>query len=223
MTRLGGGLGGYGTVRWGLALGVLVLLVGVPVSAGPVRERRAATGFSRSVHIPGQEFKSKPRNQSPCSHLGDAVNSVAARAYMAGTVFEGKVRSRNKAPQPGGVYSVTFVVQKMIKDNSSVQLSLQSQVRLRFRDKKGTEPGAPALCQQSYNFTRRNPVRANIKQGRKYIVFVTGLGPHNFTVIGEPVIRTEKNIKAVRDVLCHNCCEYPYVNSFKCFFSRLNR
>ena len=204
MTRSSGGLGGF--AKWGLALGMLLMVVGV--SAGPAREPRAATGFSRSVLIPGTGYKSKARHQSPCSHLGDAVNSVAARAYMAGTVFEGKVRSGNRAPQPGGVYSVTFVVQKLIKDNSSVQLSLHSPVRLRFRDKKGPDPGSPGSCQQSYNFTRRDPVRANIKQGRKYIVFVTGLGPHNFTVIGEPVIRTDKNSKAIRDVLCRNCCKF---------------
>lgn len=58
-------------------------------------------------------------------------------------------------------------------------------------------------------------VEANIKRGAKYLVFVAGVGPHNLSVLGEPVLRTPKNVDAVRKVLCRNCSEYPvpYINT----------
>lgn len=146
--------------------------------------------------------------RQPCSHVGDLTNDIAARAFLAGTVFEGKARSRSAVREPGGVYAVTFSVQHVHKDRGpgAGALRLRSQVRLQFREKTGGRAGP---CVQDYNYTSvEGPVRANIKRGGKYLVFVSGVGPHNFTVIGEPVFRSKKNLQAVRDVLCHDCGEY---------------
>ncbi|XP_014253959.1 protein vein isoform X2 [Cimex lectularius] len=177
----------------------------------PSRTVRTA-GFSRLAS--GSGFRSGS-SLSPCAHVGDATNAVSARAVMAGTVFEGKARSRNVAREPGGLYGVTFVVQRIHKDKSSSPLKRGSPVRLLFRDRKGLDTQGP--CRQSYNFTRRpgDVVRTNIKRGGKYIVFVNGVGPHNFTTLGEPVFRSRKNLQAVKDVLCKNCLRPASISGLK--------
>lgn len=157
-------------------------------------------GFSR-----GSSKSLKASDRQPCSHVGDATNYVAARAFLAGTVFEGKARSRSAVREPGGTYAVTFSVQFIHKDRTPGTLRLRSQVRLQFREKVGAVAGKK--CGQDYNSTSAGVVRANIKRGGKYLVFVNGVGPHNFTVLGEPVFRSKKNLQAVRDVLCRDCGE----------------
>lgn len=145
---------------------------------------------------------------SPCSHVGDETNEISARAYMAETIFEAKVRSKSTVHEPGGRYGVTFVVQNVHKDPGSSQnlLILNTPVRLYFKQKLTTTKPT-AHCVQRYNYTRRpgDLTKANIKRGRRYIVFVNGIGPHNYTILGEPVLKTKKNLQAVRDVLCRNC------------------
>lgn len=154
---------------------------------------------------------------SPCSHVGDDTNEISARAYMAETIFEGKVRSKSSVRDPGGKYGVTFVVQHVHKDQSNGQNALRprTQVRLYFKQKLSTTKPT-AHCVQRYNYTRRpgDLTKANIKRGRRYIVFVNGIGPHNYTILGEPVPKTKKNLQAVRDVLCRNCgklCVSSYI------------
>ncbi|KAK0182805.1 hypothetical protein PV327_000903 [Microctonus hyperodae] len=44
-------------------------------------------------------------------------------------------------------------------------------------------------------------VRADIKRGKVYLVFVNRVGPRNFTILGEPVIRSKKNEQAVQAVV----------------------
>lgn len=162
-------------------------------------------GFSSRTALSGGR-------QQVCSHLGDSTNGVSARTFLAGTVFEGKARSRSSAREPGGVYGVTFVVQQVHKDKGQVPLRVRSQVRLQFRERRGQEPSTP--CRQSYDWEKQ-PVRTNIKRGGKYIVFVTGVGPHNFTLLGEPVFRTRKHLQAVRDTLCETCQRPASVSGLK--------
>lgn len=172
---------------------LLLLLLGVGWAGSP--------GFSPRPAAWGRQV---------CSHLGDAANSVAARAVLAGSVFEGKARSRSPVRQ--GLYSVTFVVQAVHKDSSPAPLRPRAQVRLQFRERRGPDPPGP--CKQSYDFDR-TPVRTNIKRGGKYIVFVKGVGPHNFTLLGEPVFRTRKHLTAVKEVLCRNCLRQASVFGLK--------
>lgn len=168
--------------------------------------RTTKGGFSRTTSGFNKSLKSSGPPQ-PCSHVGDGTNDIAARAYLAGAIFEGKARSRSADKDPGGMYAVTFSVQHVYKDTNPIALRLRSQVRLNFKEKVGPSPPKP--CVQDYNYTSRSSelVRANIKSGGKYLVFVSGVGPHSFTVLGEPVFRTKKNLQAVRDVLCQNCGE----------------
>lgn len=170
---------------------------------------------------------------APCAHLGDETNDVSARAYASDVVFEGKVRSKGPVRPGAGTYGVTFVVQRVHKDAMQAVtydgLRAGSPVRLYFREKYSGERGGSSA---SDNGARRDPqwrpphrdgaqcvqrfapaaggqtVEANIKRGAKYLVFVAGVGPHNLSVLGEPVLRTPKNVDAVRKVLCRNCSKY---------------
>lgn len=171
----------------------------------PRRGHASVGGFSRTSKSFSKSLKSS--RVQVCSHIGDMTNDISARAYLAGTIFEGKARSRSSVRNPGGLYFVTFQVQHVHKDHSPGTLRIRSQVRLQFREKVNSV--VSNRCIQDYNYTSKSlePVRANIKRGGKYLVFVSGIGPHNFSVLGEPVFRTKKNLQAVRDVLCHNCGE----------------
>lgn len=158
-----------------------------------------------------KSFKSSSSSWPPCSHVGDAVNEISARTYVADTVFEGKVRSKSTIKDPIGKYGVTFVVQHVYKDQSNGQnvMRPKTQVRLFFIEKSivsnATKP--TAHCVQKYNYPKRQGdlPKANIKRGRRYIVFVNRIAPHNYTIIGEPVPKSKKNEEAVKSVLCRNC------------------
>ncbi|XP_073972097.1 membrane-bound neuregulin protein vein isoform X2 [Rhodnius prolixus] len=188
------------------------------VTVGAAVTAATSPGFSRTAF--SGHLKSDP-SLAHCSHIGDSTNSVAARAYMAGTVFEGKARSRSVPREIGGVYGVTFVVQHVHKDKGVIPLKIKTQVRLKFREKRGARRQQQEqlqqhnFCRQSYNYTRRDLVRTSIKRGGKYIVFVMGIGPHNYTLLGEPVFRSRKNVQAVRDALCHNCFRMANVTGLK--------
>ncbi|XP_039293671.1 protein vein-like isoform X1 [Nilaparvata lugens] len=171
-----------------------------------LRWPRGAGGFAPKSSL-------RPRGAIPCQHVGDNTNQVSARAFLADTVFEGKARSRSPV-RDKGTYAVTFVVQRVHKDSSrpaGLRLRLRSQVRLHFKERTSASGGdsspQDAPCLQSYNFTMRpgELLRTNIKRGGKYLVFAKGVGPHNFSVLGEPVFRSRKNLKAVKEVLCDKC------------------
>lgn len=163
---------------------------------------------------------------APCAHLGDETNDVSARAYASDVVFEGKVRSKGPVRPGTGTYGVTFVVQHVHKDAMQAVtyegLRAGSPVRLYFREKRGDRDAqrkpprrTDAQCVQRFApAAGGQTVEANIKRGAKYLVFVAGVGPHNLSVLGEPVLRTPKNVEAVRKVLCRNCSEYQLHNPF---------
>ncbi|XKL66048.1 hypothetical protein PGB90_009468 [Kerria lacca] len=175
------------------------------------RDPAIAAEYSRSFSESSSSSKSSSSLLAPCSHVGDETNEISARAYTADTIFEGKVRSKSTVKDPIGKYGVTFVVQHVYKDQSNGQNALRNktQVRLFFIEKShssnATKP--TAHCVQRYNYTKRTGdlTKANIKRGRRYIVFVNGIGPHNYTIIGEPIPQTKKNLQAVKEVLCGNC------------------
>lgn len=190
---------------------------------------------------------------APCAHLGDETNDVSARAYASDVVFEGKVRSKGPVRPGAGTYGVTFVVQKVHKDAMQAVtyegLRIGSPVRLYFREKRSGGGGgggggggrrnrdrdpqqrrpprraSAAQCVQRFAPTAGGQtVEANIKRGAKYLVFVAGVGPHNLSVLGEPVLRTPKNVDAVRKVLCKNCSEYTiFLNLFKSRIENVRR
>ncbi|KAL0106239.1 hypothetical protein PUN28_016145 [Cardiocondyla obscurior] len=133
---------------------------------------------------------------------------VGNRAYLAPTVFEGKARSMSSRRKPGLNYAVTFEVKQVYKSQPGFQpLQKNDSVRLHFRDK--LVPGKSTVCNghegnKQQQQQRDNPsgvVRANIKRGKVYLVFVNRVGPRNFTILGEPVIRNKKNEQAVQAVV----------------------
>lgn len=154
---------------------------------------------------------------------------LSNRAYLAPTVFEGKARSMSSSRKPGSNYAVTFEVKQVYKSQSGFQpLKKNDSVRLHFRDKIGkNHSGKYKICNNSeiliggsdyvnvnnkfnnkfvtqstindYDVTKF--VRADIKRGKVYIVFVNRVGPRNFTILGEPVIRNKKNEQTVQAVV----------------------
>lgn len=135
---------------------------------------------------------------------------VGNRAYLAPTVFEGKARSMSSRRKPGLNYAVTFEVKQVYKSQPGFQpLQKNDSVRLHFRDK--LVPGKSTVCnghetgnKGNKQQQRDNPsgvVRANIKRGKVYLVFVNRVGPRNFTILGEPVIRNKKNEQVVQAVV----------------------
>lgn len=148
------------------------------------------------------------RGQNWCPDL-----DVGNRAFLAPTVFEGKARSMSLR-KPGSNYAVTFEVKQVYKSQPGFQpLQKNDNVRLHFRDKSTS--GKSTVCNNYGSYDagskgdnqqqqRDNPsgvVRANIRRGRVYLVFVNRVGPRNFTILGEPVIRTKKNEQAVQAVV----------------------
>lgn len=149
--------------------------------------------------------KDRCRGQNWCPDV-----DVGNRAYLAPTVFEGKARSMSSLRKPGSNYAVTFEVKQVYKSQPGFQpLQKNDSVRLHFRDKSA--PGKSTVCngheavagskgkQQRDNSS--DVVRANIKRGKVYLVFVNRVGPRNFTILGEPVIRSKKNEQAVQAVV----------------------
>ncbi|KYQ58310.1 Protein vein [Trachymyrmex zeteki] len=133
---------------------------------------------------------------------------VGNRAFLAPTVFEGKARSMSSRRKPGLNYAVTFEVKQVYKSQSGFQpLQKNDSVRLHFRDK--SVPGKSTVCnghetgnmQQQQRDNPSGVVRANIKRGKVYLVFVNRVGPRNFTILGEPVIRNKKNEQVVQAVV----------------------
>ena len=50
-------------------------------------------------------------------------------------------------------------------------------------------------------------VTADIRTGRRYLVFAAHWGPNNFTAFGSPLVHTKKSLKDVRSTLCPRCGE----------------
>jgi len=143
---------------------------------------------------------------SPKSYTGDAgfskscpVEDVGVKTYLAQTVFEGEARSRS--PVRDGVYNVTFVVQQVYKGPQTG--FLKSQVRLQFAEKIIPSDSNFQKCNDEGS--KNSVVKANIKRGGKYIVFVDKVEQHIFKPRGEPVRRNKRSEKAVKDVVCLNC------------------
>jgi hypothetical protein len=124
---------------------------------------------------------------------------VGVKTYLAQTVFEGKARSRSLVRD--GVYNVTFVVQQVFK--GSEPGFLRSPVRLQFAEKAAASNSNFQKCNDEWK--KNSVMKANIRRGGKYIVFVDKIEQHIFKARGEPVKRNEKSVKAVKDILCPNC------------------
>jgi hypothetical protein len=179
-----------------VAVFILVVLSGscsdnVLVTAAP-SGRRASSGGSPTKSLSGGVGYSKSCPEE----------NVGVKTYLAQTVFEGKARSKSAVRD--GVYNVTFVVQKQYK--GSEPGFLKSQVRLQFAEKIIASNSNFQKCNDEGN--KDSVMKANIKRGGKYIVFVDKIEQHIFKARGEPVKRNEKTVKAVKDVLCLNCGKF---------------
>jgi len=146
---------------------------------------------------------------SPKSYTGDVgfskscpAEDVGVKTFLAQTVFEGEARSRS--PVRDGVYNVTFVVQHVYK--GSEPGFLKSQVRLQFAEKIISSDSNFQKCNDERS--KNSVVKANIKRGGKYIVFVDKVEQHIFKPRGEPVRRNKRSDKAVKDMVCGGCGKF---------------
>ncbi|PSN37631.1 hypothetical protein C0J52_25079 [Blattella germanica] len=184
-------------VLWGSSSDKALLVTAAPIGR-------------RTTHLPiSPPSGGLPTKPSANAAGGGSVSKscpeedIGVKTYVAQLVFEGKARSRSQVRD--GVYNVTFVVQHVYKGGEPG--FLRSQVRLQFAEK--------AAGSNNYNYQRcyeeankNSVVKANIKRGGKYIVFVDKIEQHIFKARGEPAKRNEKNVKAVKDVLCPNCGKF---------------
>lgn len=125
----------------------------------------------------------------------DAMQAVTYEGLRAGAPVRLYFRAK---PRPHH--------QRQQQQQQHRQQSQQQQRRPSAR--RGTGPAQQQQCVQRFApAAGGQTVEADIKRGAKYLVFVAGVGPHNLSVLGEPVLRTPKNVDAVRRVLCRNCSE----------------
>lgn len=198
---------GSTTVLWAEAFG--------PVFDGSMERLRVSRSTekqrakNRTRSESAREQRRKCRNKGCRGRNWCPDMDIGNRAFLAPTVFEGKARSMSSLRKPGSNYAVTFEVKQVYKSQSGFQpLQKNDSVRLHFRDK--VAPGKSTLCNnvangnnagQSQRDNTSGVVRANIKRGKVYLVFVNRVGPRNFTILGEPVIRSKKNEQAVQAVI----------------------
>ncbi|XP_043272159.1 pro-neuregulin-2, membrane-bound isoform isoform X2 [Venturia canescens] len=197
---------GSTTVLWAEAFGtVLDSSAQRPRISRSTKQQRAK---NRTRSESAREQRRKCRNKGCRGRNWCPDMDIGNRAFLAPTVFEGKARSMSSLRKPGSNYAVTFEVKQVYKSQSGFQpLQKNDSVRLHFRDKAA--PGKSTLCNNVSNGNSRQPqldnasgvVRANIKRGKVYLVFVNRVGSRNFTILGEPVIRSKKNEQAVQAVI----------------------
>lgn len=175
----------------------------------PMRKLVAAPNWA-----PAQQQQRAPR---VCPSYEDL--DAGSRAYLAAVVFEGKARS--KSDVHAGLYRVTFDIVTVFKGD----VAANSQVRLEFlapnarnapRASNSTSVTVQQLIRASSATSAASAsspgrkvrgcvVSADIRTGRRYIVFASRLSPNNFTAVGSPVVHTKKAFKDVKSTVCQRC------------------
>lgn len=187
-----------------------VLVTATPIGRKATYGQNSPSGRLSTKSYPGDAGVSKS-----CP-----VEDIGVKTYLAQTVFEGKARSRSLVRD--GVYNVTFVVQQVYK--GSEPGILKSPVRLQFAEK--IMPSKSNIQKCNDEGSKNSVIKANIKRGGKYIVFVDKVEQHIFKPRGEPVKRNEKSEKAVKDIVCSNCgkfrqlcnsCDLKVVSNFSLY------
>lgn len=104
-------------------------------------------------------------------------------AYVAPTVFEGKIKSMTSDRQAN--FSATLEILKVHKQQAG--FSLPRQVRLQFAYKNSSE------CDiYREDFRHRGYVRDELEQGKVYYLFVKQISLGNFTILGQPVRKNNR-------------------------------
>lgn len=110
-------------------------------------------------------------------------------AFETPTVFEGKITSRSSDRR--SIFSVTFEIQKIYKKQK--EFNLPQSVRLQFLYRNTSE------C-DIYRETFRpiGYVRDELEIGGVYFLFVKQINLGNFTILGQPIHKTEKVMRDVK-------------------------
>lgn len=189
--------------------------------------------FERSTGAASESEKHCPDGPPTYhKHIWESHLDVASKAYLAPIVFNGKLTSISE--DYGGRIGVTFRIQKMIKNSSSLSLSSHlrggQQVTLYFvRNKLKSEPPFCAI------FINDNVLK--LRPGEKYFVFASPpmttfssvnsannanthhftRAPHSYTVISlsafaPPEPFSKRSSRLIRKLLCKRCGKF--ISSF---------
>ena len=191
---------------------------------------QAAWCRSAAVQRPALRSRPSAAPAGPGARLtvcpgGDELDA-GSRAYLTPVVFEGKARSKSDihaaTSHHGGYYRVTFDVVAVLKGD----VHAGSQVRFEFVNPATSLNGVKtwpsnhsALSAVSAATVRSRTsskltqlfrghgcvVAADVRAGRRYLVFANQFGAHNLTAIGPPLLHNKKTLKEVRATLCHKC------------------
>ena len=201
---------------------VLFLVVGT-LSGGCSSAAVISSGQQRRPQsvVHGHHHHHQARTRCPwpiqmdAGQNGQQADVAGTRAYLAPVVFEGKARSKSDGP----VYRVTFDVVTVYKG----EVTAGSQVRLEFKSNQTASGAGPAagarrtsggIVKNHHHHHHHNHqssaeclVTADIRTGRRYLVFAAHWSANNLTAVGSPLIHTKKSVKDVRSTLCPRCGE----------------
>lgn len=135
-----------------------------------------------------------------------SARDPAQLAFEAPTVFEGKIISMTRERRAN--FSVTFEVKEIFK--KQIGFRLQKYVRLNFAYRNTS-----AECDIYREFLRpRGLVRGDeLEQGRIYVLFVQQSDSSNFTILGQPIRKTQHVIQAVKKAVSDKYAQLASIKS----------
>ncbi|XP_055841791.1 protein vein [Episyrphus balteatus] len=135
-----------------------------------------------------------------------SARDPAQLAFEAPTVFEGKIISMTRDRRAN--FSVTVDVKEVFK--KQIGFRLQKYVRLNFAYRNSS-----AECDIYREFLRpRGLVRGDeLEQGRVYVMFVQQSDSSNFTILGQPIRKTQHVIQAVKKAVSDKYAQLASIKS----------
>ncbi|XP_055910323.1 protein vein [Eupeodes corollae] len=135
-----------------------------------------------------------------------SARDPAQLAFEAPTVFEGKIISMTRDRRAN--FSATVEVKEVFK--KQIGFRLQKYLRLKFAYRNSS-----AECDIYREFLRpRGLVRGDeLEQGRIYVMFVRQIDSSNFTILGQPIRKTQHVIQAVKKAVSDKYAQLASIKS----------
>jgi hypothetical protein len=143
------------------------------------RNRRDSRPSSNVQQL--QPLQQRPRQRRYCS-----ARDPQTLAFAAPTVFEGKVKSMSSDRRNN--FSVTFEVKEIHKKQPGYKVP--QNVRLQFTSKTFKNTRECDIYREEFRL--RGYVRDELEQGKVYFLFVNQIDLGNFTILGQPIKKTQK-------------------------------
>lgn len=178
------------------------------ISVASNRNRRDSR-YHNSHHQQQLQHTSFPVQQQQHSRGGNSNRQRRRRycsardprtlAFMAPTVFEGKVKSMTTDRQVN--FSITVEVQRVFKQQKNYPDP--KNVRLQFALKNTSECD---IYREEFRY--RGFVRDEPEQGKNYFLFVKQISLGNFTILGQPIKKNSRTAKEVEIGVSEKYGEY---------------